>query len=157
MNKTKKTLHILFLLIVANEIITDSSDPSTNLRQKTTYLRIETSYIKSSIITPKHIDIEKEKKEEEELCESTQPLKGIKEECFNGNTLIYGETCCYMTIKYETNDFYKCIAVEKDLTSIKQKIEDYKKIYEGSKSIYIDCKSSFIRISLISLFLFFIF
>ena len=61
-----------------------------------------------------------------------------------------------MTIKYENNEHYACTAVSKDLGSIKNKIQEIKENYQGSKSIYIDCNSSLIKISLISSLLFFI-
>ena len=94
---------------------------------------------------------------QKERCSETQPLKGIKEDCFQGNSILSGETCCYMTVKYKTNEHYECIAVNKDLKSIKNQIQEIKKNYEGSKSIDIDCNSSLIKISLIPFLLFIIF
>ena len=150
MNKRMKILQVLFLLIIINEIVTQS--PTNNPNESPTQDPNE-SPTQDPNESPNESpnEIERQKK----LCDTTQPLKGIKEECFKGNELSYGETCCYMTIKYETNEYFSCVAVKKDKSLIKEKINQIKKDYEGSKSIDIDCKSSFIKIYLIS-FLFFI-
>ena len=153
-------LQIFFLLIIINEIVIGNSEDQQNpdIPQSTPQNPDIPQSTPQNPDTPQPTTIDQATKERQKtLCEDTQPLKGIKEECYTGNPLISGETCCYMTIKYETNDYYKCVAVKKDITSIKEKIDNYKKDYEGSKSIYIDCNSSLIRISLFSLFLFFIF
>ena len=60
-----------------------------------------------------------------------------------------------MTIRYETNEYFSCIAVKKDISSIKDKINQIKQEYESTKSINIDCNSSLIKIYLIS-FIFFL-
>ena len=92
------------------------------------------------------------------LCGETQPLKGIKEECYQEKIISSNnEVCCYLTIKYETSEHFECIAINKNLAEIKNKINEYKKNYEGSKSISIDCNSPLIRITLISFLLFLIF
>ena len=142
MNKIKHILQILFLLTIITEIVKSQSD-----------LTIRTDFSDSIIDEP-----ESPEEKARRLCKETQPLKGIKEECYNGNEIENSnEVCCYMTIKYEANDHFACIAVTKDKSSIKNKIDEIKKEYEGSKSISIDCNSSLIRITLISFLLFLIF
>ena len=140
MNKRMKILQVLFLLIIINEIVTQSDSSSDSSSGSSSGSSSESSN-----------EIVRQKK----LCDTTQPLKGIKEECFKGNELSNGETCCYMTIKYETNEYFSCVAVQKDKSIIKERINQIRQEYEGSKSIDIDCNSSFIKIFLIS-FLFFI-
>ena len=177
MIKTNQILHILFLFIILIEkakfqgspglSTTDLSTtdlPTTDLSTTdlpTTYLPINdldhtdltTSLVTKETTKPTEDKIDIEKR----LCKDTQPLKGIKEECFNGNIISSNEVCCYMTIKYETNEHYSCIAVSKDKKTIKDTIKALKQEYESSKSIDIDCNSSLIKISLISILLIFIF
>ena len=181
MNKRMKILQVLFLLIIINEIVTENLDKisdtisdkisdtisdkisdtisdkisetiSDKISETISDKQSDTFSDKKSDTISENSD---EKERQKKLCDTTQPLKGIKEECFKGNEISYGETCCYMTIKYETNEYFSCVAVKKDKSLIKEKINQIKKDYEGSKSIDIDCKSSFIKIYLIS-FLFFI-
>ena len=162
MNKRTKVLQFLFLLIIITKIITsdililsgttnsddinDSTNTKTNSQSDTT----------SNEIIIKETETPEEKSKR--LCGETQPLKGIKEECYqeeikNSNN----EVCCYMTIKYETSEHFECIPVNKNLAEIKNKIKEIKQNYEGSKSINIDCNSSLIRITLISFLLFLLF
>ena len=140
MSKIKNILKFLFLLTIITEIVKSQPNLGSILDSGSDFL------------------ITNLEEYERKLCNETQPLKGIKEECYNGNELSNSnEVCCYMTIKYDTNDHYACIAVTKDKSSIKSKIDEIKKAYEGSKSISIDCNSSLIRITLISFLLFLIF
>ena len=139
MSKRKYILQILFLLTIISEIVKAQPefDPSDIL----------------STDLPTESDDERAIR----LCGETQPLKGIKEECYQGENNSSEETCCYMTVKYETSQHIECISVKKDLGSIKSKIDEIKKTHEGSKSISIDCNSFLIRITLISFLLFLIF
>ena len=178
MNEIKLILQILFLFIIVNEISPNESttpgettttpgettttpgETTTTPGETTTTPGETTTTPVETTTTPVETTTTpggKASQEEKVICSQTQPLKGIKEECFKGNVLLHGETCCYMTIKYETNEHYECIAVKKDLSSIKETINDIKANYEGSKSINIDCNSSLIRLTLISFLLFFIF
>ena len=147
MKKIEKILYCLFILIIKIEI--SDLNPSDSIPDLPSDSNLSNEIVDND---PPEDSATIEKK----LCDNTQPLKGIKEECFKGNHLSSGETCCYMTIKYETNEHFACIAVSKDLSSIKNLINQKKQEYDGSKSVSIDCNSSLIQISLISL-LFFIF
>ena len=162
MNKRTKVLQFLFLLIIITEII--ASDPSFIIDTSNTNEIISNTFDTSKIKddTSNNIINNEESENPEEkskrLCGETQPLKGIKEECYqeeikNSNN----EVCCYMTIKYETSEHFECIPVNKNLAEIKNKIKEIKQNYEGSKSINIDCNSSLIRITLISFLLFLLF
>ena len=167
MIKTNQILHILFLFIILIEKakfqgspgLSTTDLPTTDLSTtdlpptdlSTTDFPDSLKSQETTIPTEGKIDIEKR------LCKDTQPLKGIKGECFDGNIISSNEVCCYMTIKYETNEHYSCIAVSKDKKTIKDTIKALKQEYEGSKSIDIDCDSSLIKISLISILLIFIF
>ena len=162
MNKRTKVLQFLFLLIIITKII--ASDITILSETTTSHVNIDSSIIEtgsSSDITYVEIINEETETPEEKskrLCGETQPLKGIKEECYqeeikNSNN----EVCCYMTIKYETSEHFECIPVNKNLAEIKNKIKEIKQNYEGSKSINIDCNSSLIRITLISFLLFLLF
>ena len=77
-------------------------------------------------------------------CLETQPTKGIKDDCLEGN-IIEGMKCCYMTIKYKEGTTYGCYPIEKKKSVIKEKIKELKNIYKGSKSIKIDCSSSSLK------------
>ena len=76
---------------------------------------------------------------QKKLCEDTNPLKSIKEDFLEGNPNLSEETCYYMTIKYEFNEYYSSTAINKDLSLIKEKIKKIKQEFDGSKSISIDC------------------
>ena len=156
MNKRTKVLQFLFLLII---IITSNETNLTGIIDP--YDTTSSSYVEITDIndTTSSTDIiETLEEKSKRLCGETQPLKGIKEECYqeeikNSNN----EVCCYMTIKYETSEHFECIPVNKNLAEIKNKIKEIKQNYEGSKSINIDCNSSLIRITLISFLLFLLF
>ena len=170
MIKAKQILQILFLFIILLEIVTNNIRKLDDNRRSLRKLEVKDesgssessesgsseSSESGSSESESSDSQEQSGKKEINLCEETQPSKGIKEECFHGPEIPSGEICCYMTIKYETNDHYACTAVNRDLDSIKNKIQEIKKNYQGSKSIYIDCNSSLIKISLISFILFFI-
>ena len=162
MNKRTKILQFLFLLIIITKIIASDlvnliGDTNSKDSIDSTNLEIEKlSY--TTISTNTNEETENPEEKSKRLCGETQPLKGIKEECFqeeikNSNN----EVCCYMTIKYETSEHFECIPVNKNLAEIKNKINEIKQNYEGSKSINIDCNSSLIRITLISFLLFLLF
>ena len=186
MIKTKQIIQILFLFIIliekarfqatndltdmptsSTELIITSTDLSDIPSSSTDLVDIPSSSTDSSIFftdsstyiesVEKTLPAEGPIEKNERLCKDTQPLKGIKEECFKGNTISQNEMCCYMTVKYETNEHYSCIPVSIDKKSVKEKIKALKQEYEGSKSIDIDCNSSLIRISSISILLIFIF
>ena len=149
MNKRKKILQFLFLLIIITEIIAPETrflDENDNTDDDTTGK------------TSEFVESETKEEKAKRLCGETQPLKGIKEECFQEEiNKSNNEVCCYMTIKYETSEHFECIPINKNLGEIKNKINEYKKNYEGSKSISIDCNSPLLRITLISFLLFLIF
>ena len=158
MNKRTKVLQFLFLLIIIIKIIASDKTISseTTISDSNIFETGDPSDTTNSEIIIKETETPEEKSKR--LCGETQPLKGIKEECYqeeikNSNN----EVCCYMTIKYETSEHFECIPVNKNLAEIKNKIKEIKQNYEGSKSINIDCNSSLIRITLISFLLFLLF
>ena len=160
MNKRTKVLQFLFLLIIITEIIASDTIIDSSNTNEIISNTFDTSKIKDDTSNNIMNNEESENPEEKSkrLCGETQPLKGIKEECYqeeikNSNN----EVCCYMTIKYETSEHFECIPVNKNLAEIKNKIKEIKQNYEGSKSINIDCNSSLIRITLISFLLFLLF
>ena len=160
MNKRTKVLQFLFLLIIITEIIASDTIIDSSNTNEIISNTFDTSKIEDDTSNNIMNNEESENPEEKSkrLCGETQPLKGIKEECYqeeikNSNN----EVCCYMTIKYETSEYFECIPVNKNLAEIKNKIKEIKQNYEGSKSINIDCNSSLIRITLISFLLFLLF
>ena len=159
MNKRTKVLQFLFLLIIITKIIASNDTNSTdnnNLNNTNNSSNLENEDINDNISSTDIIETLEEKSKR--LCGETQPLKGIKEECYQEEiTNSNNEVCCYMTIKYETSEHFECIPVNKNLAEIKNKIKEIKQNYEGSKSINIDCNSSLIRITLISFLLFLLF
>ena len=169
MSKRTKVLQFLFLLTIITKIIASDAPilgETRNLNENTdnkidnTDNKIDNTdnKIDNTNNTIKTDKLETKEEKSKRLCGETQPLKGIKEECYqeeikNSNN----EVCCYMTIKYETSEHFECIPVNKNLAEIKNKIKEIKQNYEGSKSINIDCNSSLIRITLISFLLFLLF
>ena len=77
-------------------------------------------------------------------CLQTEPTKDIIEECTEGNKL-KDKVCCYMTVKYEYNNFYTCYPIEKDKKKIEEAINEIKGEYGECKTIKINCKSSFTK------------
>ena len=147
-----------------------SSKESSSSKSQTSSSKSQTSSSKSQISsssssskTTPVISSGKEKKEISynitERCYDTEPEKDIIEDCILGNKLedVTGETCCYMTVKYKYNTLYACFPVYKDVKEIKKRIEVLKEIYVGNKSIKINCFTSFIKLTIISILLIFLY
>ena len=140
-----------------------SSKESSSSKSQTSSSKSQISSSSSSSKTPPVISSGKEKKEISynitERCYDTEPEKDIIEDCILGNKLedVTGETCCYMTVKYKYNTLYACFPVYKDVKEIKKRIEVLKEIYVGNKSIKINCFTSFIKLTIISILLIFLY
>ena len=88
-------------------------------------------------------------------CEDIQPTNGILEDCIENKYQVYkGQNCCYMTIKYEYNEYNLCLRISKDKNEIKKKIKELEEEYEGCDSVDIDCYSKIINYSFVFLFIF---
>ena len=91
-------------------------------------------------------------------CLLTQPLKDIKEDCYDENDKKNDrQKCCYVEVKFKYNTFVSCYPVDLESDNIRDVIAYLKEEYKvDSKSIKIDCYNSFIKISLILVILIFI-
>ena len=93
---------------------------------------------------------------EELNCILTQPIKDIKDDCYDEN-IDERRKCCYVEVKFKYNTYVTCIVIDIESENIRGKINNLTKIYQvDSKSIKIDCNKSFIKLSLIFVILFFI-
>ena len=93
----------------------------------------------------------------QDKCELTQPMKDIKDICYDEN-INDRERCCYVEVKFKYNTYIRCILVDIENENIRNVIADLKDEYKvDSKSIKIDCNNTFIKLSLIfGIFIFFI-
>ena len=91
---------------------------------------------------------------EENICKGTKPSKDIIKDCIDGNK-ISSKTCCYMEVKYQYNNYYACIPMDKENADFEKEIKRLKEEY-NAKSISIKCKSSFIQFKFIFLLLFYL-
>ena len=91
-------------------------------------------------------------------CLLTQPLKDIKDDCYDENDKKNDrKKCCYVEVKFKYNTFVSCYPVDLESDNIRDVIAYLKEEYKvDSKSIKIDCYNSFIKISLILVILIFI-
>ena len=91
-------------------------------------------------------------------CLLTQPLKDIKDDCYDENDKKNDrQKCCYVEVKFKYNTFVSCYPVDLESDNIRDVIAYLKEEYKvDSKSIKIDCYNSFIKISLILVILIFI-
>ena len=91
-------------------------------------------------------------------CLLTQPLKDIKDDCYDENDKKNDrQKCCYVEVKFKYNTFISCYPVDLESDNIRDVIAYLKEEYKvDSKSIKIDCYNSFIKISLILVILIFI-
>lgn len=86
-------------------------------------------------------------------CEDIEPTNGIKD-CIDAYQVYNGENCCYMTIKYDYNEFNICVRISKNKDKIKKKIEEIERDYEDCESVDIDCYSKIIKYSFMFLSIF---
>ena len=88
-------------------------------------------------------------------CLLTEPMKDIKDDCYDENN--DREKCCYFEIKFKYNTYVSCIPVDFEQNNIKEVITYLKETYKvDSKSIKIDCNNFYIKLSLIFAILIFI-
>ena len=89
-------------------------------------------------------------------CLLTQPMKDIKDDCYDEN-IKDREKCCYVEVKFKYNIYVSCFPVNIENDNIRDVITYLKETYKvDSKSIKIDCNNSYIKLSLIFVILIFI-
>ena len=128
--------------LIASEYLEDNN--TTNTTNTTTTTTPTTTPITTTIYP------------EELNCLLTQPIKDIKDDCYDEN-IDERRKCCYVEVKFKYNTYISCIVIDIESENIRGKINNLTKIYKvDSKSIKIDCNKSFIKLSLIFVILFFI-
>ena len=96
----------------------------------------------------------------ESKCNFTQPIKDIKDICYDeisDENLDKRFRCCYVEVKFKYNTYVMCNLVDIEDVNIRDVIKNLAIEYQvNSKSIKIDCKNTFIKLSLIFAIIFFI-